>query len=208
MWGKVMKALRNSVMAVTIAFASLAAMSAHAASYLWSFTDLASQLVASGTLTTGAVTIVNISGPQMVAPVTSLDGSLTGIDGFTAENVSLFGTYTTPPSYFLTPSGIQTYDNAVFGAVPYIDGNGLEVLGATSGGLVNIYNSINTGGYAPGNYPNQDIIWNETGNVVGGTFNIASVPEPTTWAMFVLGAGLLGGVMRLRRRSAAVANAA
>jgi len=195
-------------MAVTIAFASLAAVSAHAASYLWTFTDLASQITGSGTLHTGAVTTVNANGPQMVAPVTSLDGSLTGIDGFAAEAVTLYGSYVTPLAYTLTPSGNQTYDNALFGAVPYVDGNGLELVGSTSGRLINIFNSINTGGYSPGNYPGQDVIWYDGGQTVGGTFNITSVPEPATWAMFVLGAGLLGAVLRRRGRAAVAPGAA
>jgi hypothetical protein len=42
--------------------------------------------------------------------------------------------------------------------------------------------------------------FNSTGNAFEyDTFGIAGVPEPTTWAMLILGFGLIGGSMRSRR---------
>jgi hypothetical protein len=38
-------------------------------------------------------------------------------------------------------------------------------------------------------------------NVGGVSIAIASVPEPATWAMMILGFGLVGGAMRARRRT-------
>lgn len=43
----------------------------------------------------------------------------------------------------------------------------------------------------------------ETGNHISEiTYDVASVPEPATWAMMVLGLGLAGGAMRRSRRQA------
>ncbi len=40
---------------------------------------------------------------------------------------------------------------------------------------------------------------------VGGIAAIAAVPEPATWAMMLLGFGMVGGVSRARRRRPAPA---
>ena len=41
-----------------------------------------------------------------------------------------------------------------------------------------------------------------------GTFNIAaSVPEPSTWALMILGVGFAGGMLRRRRSPLAVQTA-
>jgi len=37
----------------------------------------------------------------------------------------------------------------------------------------------------------------------GGTVNVAAVPEPATWAMMILGMGMVGFGLRMRRRTAA-----
>jgi hypothetical protein len=42
---------------------------------------------------------------------------------------------------------------------------------------------------------------------IGTELNISAVPEPTTWAMFILGFGILGSVMRRRSSKVGVAKA-
>jgi hypothetical protein len=39
------------------------------------------------------------------------------------------------------------------------------------------------------------------GEVVSGSFQNSAVPEPATWAMMLIGVGLIGGGLRLARRS-------
>ena len=41
---------------------------------------------------------------------------------------------------------------------------------------------------------------NGTGGSYGGAVNIAPIPEPATWAMMILGMGMVGFGLRLRRR--------
>jgi hypothetical protein len=65
---------------------------------------------------------------------------------------------------------------------------------------MNIYNSINTGLYEPGNFPGGDIIWNNTGATADGTFNISPTPEPAEWVMMLLGIGIIAGVRWMARR--------
>ncbi len=170
---------------LALAVGAFAATSASAEVYDWTFVDNLGSLVASGTLTTGSPVIVDVPGAETVSPVLSASGSILGVDGFTAESLALYGSYTTPLGYN-TVDG-QTYDNAVYASVPYIDGNGLEFTGGTSGEYYNIFNNVNTGYYSPGNYPNNDVIWNNLGPTPGGTFSITAVPEPSTWTMMLLG---------------------
>jgi hypothetical protein len=40
------------------------------------------------------------------------------------------------------------------------------------------------------------------------TITIDAVPEPSTWAMLLLGAGLVGGALRVSRRNAGAAQSA
>src|SRR5208282_95001 len=150
--------------------------------------DGSGALVASGILKTGGPVSVDIPGAglETVYSVLSATGSLLSVDGFTAETLSLYGPYSTPVGYN-TVAG-ETYDNAIFGIQPYVDGNGLEFQGNTSGQFLNIYNNVNTGYYSPGNYPRNDVLWNGSGGLsLGGTFNINAVPELSTWAMMLLG---------------------
>jgi hypothetical protein len=174
--------------------------------YNWSFTDGASQVVASGTLEVGGPMTVNVGGStQTIYQVLGAAGTIAGIDGFTAEHIFLYGGFVTPLSYNVI--GNETYDNALFAGLPTLDGNGLEFIG-TTGDFLNIYNDINTGGYTPGNDPGHDVIWNNGSGAATGTFNIAPVPEPATWAMMLLGVALLGGWMRWGRQPEAGARAA
>jgi hypothetical protein len=185
---------------------------ANAADFLWSFTDGNSVTVASGVLTTADPVTVNIPNPQTAYAVLTASGSIAGVDGFTAENLSLFGTAQPPLGFATTPDGQQTYDDTVIGELPHVDGNGLEFVG-DSGTLYNIFNNINTGNFAAGNYPAADVIWSTIGNsdlfvnspMIGGTFDISAVPEPATWALFLLGFGAIGWTLRGARRQAAVA---
>ncbi|MGO9428281.1 PEPxxWA-CTERM sorting domain-containing protein [Rhodoblastus sp.] len=185
--GVAMRALKIRAIGFGLAACILAGASASAAVYDWTFDDNSGDLVASGILITGGPITVSIpgAGSETIHPVLSARGSLLSVDGFTAEKISQYGTYTTPVGYNSVAG--QTYDNAIFGNVPYVDGNGLEFRGNTSGQFFNIYNNVNTGYYSAGNYPNNDVFWNSSGQSAAGTFSVSSVPEPATWAMMLLG---------------------
>jgi hypothetical protein len=201
-----MNKLRVTVAGLALALGALATTSATAAVYDWTFHDTSGSLVASGILTTDSPVTLDVPSPQTVFPVLSATGSILGIDGFTAENLALYGSYVAPLSSNSVAG--QTYDNAVFGGTPHVDGNGLELTGNTSGDFFNIYNNVNTGNYTPGNYPQADIIWNNVGTSQAGTFDISAAPEPATWAMMLLGVGMIGAGMRVARRKNDMALAA
>lgn len=187
--------LRQVFAASIFALTAFAGTAANADTFDWTFTDNSNVVVASGVLVTDAPTVV---GSQTVFPVLSGTGSVFGVDGFSADSsLSIFGTYSAPLSY--NQIGNQTYDNALYLGLPYVDGNGLE-FASSSSVYYNIYNDVNTGGYGPGNYPNHDIFWIDGGATVTGTFNIAAiseVPEPFTLSVF--GIGLVGAAAARRR---------
>jgi hypothetical protein len=200
-----MKIAKKLALGLVLSAAVLAPVSAaNAATFLWSFTDSSAVTVASGTLTTADPVTIDMPNPQTVYAVLSATGSIAGVDGFSAENLTQYGTYTTPLSYGTSPDGQQTYDDAVIGGLPHVDGNGLEFTGDTSGLFFNIYNNVNTGAYAAGNYPGADVLWIYGGPTVDGTFDISAVPEPATWAMFLLGFGAIGWTLRGSRKQGAV----
>ena len=59
--------------------------------------------------------------------------------------------------------------------------------------------------------PISRVEWNETGSFAGAvywdnlTYSSAAIPEPSTWAMMLLGFGALGSALRSRRRGLATA---
>jgi hypothetical protein len=43
-----------------------------------------------------------------------------------------------------------------------------------------------------------------SGGTFGGTLTFAAVPEPATWALLILGFGLVGGALRRKERQTRV----
>jgi hypothetical protein len=101
-------------------------------------------------------------------------------------------------------------------------GVGINLIRTTSGGLPLIYSTLGTinGTSGPGSILNYTNVFtlgafeavgfglSNLGNVnddsTGVQFSVATsaVPEPATWAMMIGGFGLIGGSMRMRRRTA------
>lgn len=86
---------------------------------------------------------------------------------------------------------------ANFGSLVAVTGvNTFQLLGA-NGVFTSTGGPLNLGYFDSNNGDNFGSI----------TFSISAVPEPATWAMMILGMGAVGGAMRVRRRSVALASA-
>jgi hypothetical protein len=169
--------IRNKLLGtITGLVVLISAGAASASAYDWSFTSTDGTVLADGTLQADSLGDVS---------------SLTG-------NVGGYG----PISSFTPGSGNDgtfQWDNIVYtSTTPHVDNGGLLF---DAGGLEwNIYNGTGAG---PTNYfPKGDTLANSSDNYGGtlGTFNISAVPEPSTWAMMILGfTGV--GFMAYRRQS-------
>lgn len=117
---------------------------------------------------------------------------LTASGSFTVNGVTTLVTGLAP----INPPGFNT-DNVYFNANPIFTGNGLGV--AYAGGFGNLW------GNGPSNY--SFFISNDGGTYPVGTdgFAVAAqVPEPATWALLIVGFGMIG--VAARRRKALLAN--
>ena len=87
------------------------------------------------------------------------------------------------------------YDNNLFGTSPYLNLYGVLFTTAPSGSIWNLW------GTSPTDYELYTYSSGQGEGVdVHGTMTVAAVPEPTTWAMMVLGfAGV--GLLAYRRKS-------
>jgi hypothetical protein len=185
-----MRALKVTGIGFALALGALAAMPAAAAQvYDWTFTNTLTGIVeGQGTLTTGAA---DGGGFDVTALTGSLDDPTIGVNAA----ISSF----TPGS---GNDGVFQWDNVVYtNSTPHLDNGGL--LFDVGNQEINIYN-------LGGGFPNGDIAAGSSNNYGGdqGTFNISAVPEPASWAMVLLGVGLIGGGLRVARRNDDMARAA
>jgi hypothetical protein len=72
---------------------------------------------------------------------------------------------------------------------------------AAPGGTLTIGIQAGGGGFQGG----SDESWGLDNIVLSGTLVSAAVPEPATWAMMIAGFGVVGGAMRRRKATAAIA---
>jgi len=175
--------IRNLAAMVLGGAMSFAAISAGATTYDWTLSGPAAGLGGfaydgSGTLTTGVV------GGQTA--ITGISGEIGG-NAITGLN-SFFGA-----------------DNEFFPATTLLDTDGLGVATA-SGQLIDIFSfyAPNSTDITPGN--NYGEFTSNPGSFGVGTFSATAVPEPSTWAMFILG-GLAAGAVLRRRATASLAEA-
>ena len=166
----------GAVMAVTAGIAA----QAQAKSYIWHFTD--ASYTASGTFQTNASNDV-ISGGGVVSGPSAND------------TLTLFPN-PTPGVENTSSDGHWTYDDVV-----PVDFFGLLFTGVTNP----FYDVFANGGggsigisFAGGQTYNLD-------NSIIGQLSVTAVPEPATWAMTVLGVGMIGAGLRLSRRKSGVA---
>jgi hypothetical protein len=178
----------KKLMMVTFgAVMSLAALPASAATSLFDF---------SGTGFFGGT--LNGSGT-----ITTSDTSFTGTNGFTAQAITgITGTFNGSTITGLAP-GLFGANNLFYSSGPFfVDGNGLGFTTA-SGVSANLF--ITNGTSYRVNTQGAGLL---TGLVTASaTPLVAAVPEPATWAMMLVGFGMIGAAVRYRRRNTKVAYA-
>jgi len=169
-----MKTLRFTALMLGGAL-SLAAASAGATTYEWTLTGPSASLGGfaydgSGTLTTG-----EIAGQTEITGIAGEIGgnAITGLSSF-------FGA-----------------DNKFFPTTTLLDTRGLGVETA-SGQLIDVFSfyAPNATDIAPGN--NYGEFTSNPGSFGVGTFSASAVPEPGSWALFILGALAAGAALRRR----------
>ncbi len=170
--------LKYLCMSVALAVTMAASTAASAATYLLTFTDTSSNVDAVIKLTTGAALGGGLA-------VTSATGE---IDGVAA---TLLGTASA--TEVTSPSGYFFYDDLLFPTASptnlAVDNPGL--LFSSGGQEWNIFSQ--------GGAPGTDLLYSNSGYNVGGDLTLVAVPEPATWGLMLLGAGLMGAGLRTMR---------
>jgi hypothetical protein len=203
--------IKNLVLAILMASVGFGMTAAKAATFLLTFTQ-------SGTPGNGCCGPFDVSA-TLQANANGGNYDITSITGtVTQAGTSYAITGLMPPPN--DPGGLFGFDNIIFanaGSAPFTFDNG--GIGFYAAGIFNYY--------TPGN-PNGNVdphaafnVWGDGGSLgtlattasydantnFNGTYSISAVPEPSTWAMMILGfAGV--GFMTYRRRNQAALRAA
>jgi len=187
---------KKLAIAAILAASALAATPASAAVYDFTFLTNDNVLdIANGTFTTNATNaIISASGTltstnaALLGGVHSLSFTLTGLGGGTADS--------------------EIWDNVYSTVTHSFSGAGIGLL-LGNGHIATIYD---VAGYAPcpgatciSVAPTSNSAYWDPG--AAGRLVISAVPEPATWAMFLLGFGGIGFMLRGSRRQPAVAAA-
>jgi PEP-CTERM motif len=181
--------MHKSLITTLSALATVALLSittAHAATYKFAFESNDAELTAIGQFTVDAAEqVTNISGV---------------ISGLTNQTISAVTANPSFPGPAYSPDGSFIYNNVYYPTGMAFDTNGVLFTTAQNpGGYWNLWGSSpgdytlyeSAGSY---NYPIQEV----------GSLRVVATPEPSTWAMLVLGFAGLGLVGR-RRRTARLA---
>lgn len=185
--------MRKALKWTLIAAVGLVPAGANAATYNFDFSTIDSVFGVTATITT-ADTLDAVGGYDVL----SMSGTISGPGG---GAIALAPNPFQPfPDYIV----IFMYDNVFFpGGAPYVDDNGL--LFSAGGYAYNLYSDGPSTYYLSSKNPAGDYT---TGQAVaiGDPVRIDSVPEPSTWALMLLGfAGLgLAGLRKARRSDAAL----
>lgn len=170
--------MRLNLPALAAAACLLGAAPASAADFIFQFDGTSlfggKPISGSGTFTTNDVTVQqNGRDAQKIVGIT---GTFNG-SAITGLNPTIFGA-----------------DNFYYLTGQFVSGNGLG-FNTASGTSANLFAST-------GRYRVTATSLDQTGFVQASAVAapVGSVPEPATWAMFLLGFGLLGATMRHRRR--------
>lgn len=166
---------------------------AQATTYAFAFSDTSAVLQAYGTLTTANA--LNAKGGYDVLSIGGFANSsaITGLVPNPTQPVT---------SIHAFPSGWYfTYDNVLYApGAPHVDIDG--ILFNVGGTIYEIY--------SPAGVVGQDVLAYYDANKVNfvtwsGTFSVtpigSDVPEAATWALALVGFGMIGGVMRGRART-------
>jgi hypothetical protein len=156
---------------------------AHATTYNFTFNSSSESIV--GQLT------VDESDNQ----VTDLTGTLSGAVNDTINGFISNSSFPSPAS---VPGGAFFYDNVFYpGQNSLVDQFGLVFTTAgNSGGYWNLWSS------APGDYSifESNLAGEYPIAISGGSLNLTSVPEPSTWVMMLIGTAALGSAAYRRSR--------
>jgi len=182
------------------AMVALGVSQAGAATYGWTISG--SGYTGSGTLTTG---VTGYNNPWPCGTCVTVGDAIATFSGtLNGQAVSLLPTQDTPdfPGPGITPGvgGFAGNDNLIYPTAPYLDWGDIGF--AAGGQDYNVFN---------GNYTGRPGDWlPATNNDPGGIYSnpvvfTLSVPEPATWAMMLLGVGMIGGGLRVSRRKDASA---
>jgi PEP-CTERM motif len=182
--------MHKSLITTLSALATIALLSmttAHAATYKFTFESGDAELTATGQFTVDAADqVTNMSGV---------------ISGLTTQTISAVTANPSFPNASYSPDGSFIYNNVYYPTGMAFDTNGVLFTTAQNpGGYWNLWGSSpgsytlyeSAGSY---NYPIQEI----------GTLSVVATPEPSSWAMLVLGFAGLGLVGRRRQRAARLA---
>jgi hypothetical protein len=160
---------------------------ANASIYKFTFQSTDAELTATGEFTVDST-----------EQVTNMSGAISGLTNQTISAVTANSSF---PTASYSPDGSFIYNDVYYPTGMAFDINGVLFTTAQNpGGYWNLWGSSpgnytlyeSAGSY---NYPIQEI----------GTLSVVATPEPSTWAMLVLGFAGLGLVGRRRQRSARLA---
>lgn len=176
--------------AIAAAMLLFAPAGAEATVYNYDFTSTDGLLNAEGAFT--------VTGDEITGVTGALSGLVTQTINAIAPSTALYG-------YSTSPDGAFYYDNVLSAAAnPYLDiGGVLFTTTQNPGGYWNLW------GNSPGNYslfesaPGRGYPIQESGNLT-----VSAVPEPSTWAMLLLGFAGLGFAGYRRAKSGISAFAA
>lgn len=186
-----MKSLAKLAAGVCAA-AALTAGSAQAATWLVTYTSTGGSPF-SANLTVDTLDTLDAAGGY---DVTGVSGNVDGdtVTGLIANPGQPWSSYST--------DGLFIFDNVFFLTTPTFSHPGLFFSGA-SGAEYNLFSDSATVFELYKAQPGVGYI----ANSVGGITTQAAIPEPATWTMMILGFGLVGTLLRQRRRTRAALDA-
>lgn len=178
------------------AAAVFGAASANATDYSIKFVD-----TSSATLLTGVISVSDTVNALTGSEAGKFGRTITGLTGlYAGEAISLVSNPDAPNPF---TSGDYTFDNQ------FIEGTGSKLnsyglLFSYGGNVANLLGDVNGGG-------ENDYAILGTRSFFSGSLQVteisSAVPENSTWAMMLLGFGMMGASIRYRRRSTKVAYA-
>jgi hypothetical protein len=179
--------MKKMLLAAAIAAAIFAPAMADAAVYSFTFESFDAELTATGEMA------VNTAGE-----ITGVSGVISGLAN---ETITAVTTNPNFPGAAYSPDGSFIYNNLYHASGMAFDIDGLLFVTAQNpGGYWNLW------GTSPGNYS----LWESVGSynypiAESGALSVTTVPEPSTWAMMLLGfAGLGYASWRAQQKSAVI----